>query len=216
MVDKQKPEQTNALDKILPAVLAVQSKATHVQKGTDNPFFKSKYADLSDIWGAIKDLMAENNLIVTHSMSQNEAKEYLTTRIYHVSGQYLESVCPINPVKNDPQAYGSAVTYMRRYSLSALLGIVTDLDDDGNDASGRTSEQKPQVKKQEPKPQQQKILPMTMSEFTDLCERIKSATNEDELKAQWLLAYAARVRMTDDDFTAITKIKDDKKESLQK
>lgn len=152
MADSKKQPETHALDKILPAILAVQSTAPTVSKGTDNPFFKSKYADLADIWSAIKESMAANDLIVTHLMEPRDGKEYLTTRIYHTSGQYLESICPIEPVKKDPQGYGSAVTYMRRYSLSALLGIVTDMDDDGNGASEGKRETKTPPRKEPPKP----------------------------------------------------------------
>lgn len=180
MDNQSKQQQAHALDKILPAILAVQSAAPTVSKGTDNPFFKSKYADLADIWSAIKESMAANNLIVTHLMEPRDGKEYLTTRIYHTSGQYLESVCPIEPVKRDPQGYGSAVTYMRRYSLSALLGIVTDMDDDGNDAAQAKSK-KPEPKKEEPEVTQNPEF--TQADYEFVVERLAKCHDLDGLDA---------------------------------
>lgn len=178
-MDKKVEQQNHALDKILPAILAVQSAAPTVSKGTDNPFFKTKYADLADIWEAIKESMAANNLIVTHLMEPRDGREYLTTRIYHTSGQYLESVCPIEPVKKDPQGYGSAVTYMRRYSLSALLGIVTDIDDDGNAAGqGDDKQNKP---KEPPKKIPESPKTFTQEDYEGVLSQLSKCYEQGDL-----------------------------------
>jgi hypothetical protein len=71
----------------------------------------------------------------------------LTTTLRHISGESISGVYPVNPVKNDPQSIGSALTYSRRYSLMAMLGIVADDDDDGNAATQPVKQLlKPKVK----------------------------------------------------------------------
>jgi len=154
MAQSESTKQAHALDKILPAILAVQSSVEPIKKDTDNTFFKSKYADLASIWHDIKGLMKEQGLVVAHTAIRAESgADLLVTRIYHAqSGQFLESICPIDPVKKDPQGYGAAMTYMRRYALSGLLGIVTESDDDGNTASQaeKKSDWKPVKPKEAP------------------------------------------------------------------
>lgn len=131
-------------NKLYLAILAVQQGAPFIDKSTDNPFFKSKYADLPAIWGAIKDLMGEHGLIVSHTMEAN-GDDYIITRVIHAeSGQYIESRSRIHLQKSTAQEYGSYITYMRRYAVSAMLGLVTDEDDDGNKAT--QAQKKPAVK----------------------------------------------------------------------
>ena len=113
-------------------------------KDTANPFFKSKYADLASIWDACKDALAANELFVSQSTDINEYGTLLITRVTHSSGEYIESKTPIICAKDrDPQAFGSAMTYTRRYSLAAILGIITD-DDDGEGAMVMQQPQKQQ------------------------------------------------------------------------
>ena len=125
-------------------------------KDTANPFFKSKYADLASIWEACKDALSENDLFVSQTTDLTEQGAVLITRVYHTSGEYLESKTPIICAKqNDPQAFGSAMTYTRRYSLAATLGIITD-DDDGEGAMVRTADKVQPKPKEQPKSEPQK------------------------------------------------------------
>jgi len=104
-------------------------------RDSSNPFFKSKYADLASVWDACKDALAEQDLFV----SQQVEAGGLVTKIYDETGATISSTLPIIVARqNDPQAYGSAITYARRYSLASILGIITD-DDDGNRAAGHTA-----------------------------------------------------------------------------
>ena len=83
-------------------------------------------------------MMAANGLSITQTFSippQDCGEVIIETTLMHDSGEWVSSQLALRPVKNDPQAFGSAITYGRRYSLAAILGIVTDDDDDGNDAS---------------------------------------------------------------------------------
>lgn len=122
--------ESQDLKELSAALCAAQSEFKSALKCADNPFFKSKYADLHAVVEACKVPLQKNGF----SYSQAINGDTLVTTLLHTSGQFLKSSVPIRPVKNDPQAFGSAVTYMRRYSLAALVGVVTE-DDDGNAAS---------------------------------------------------------------------------------
>lgn len=125
--------QSDNITEITLSLIKLQSELDFASKDSSNPFFKSKYADLATVWATCKDLLTKNNLAVVQQMDILETKNVLITSLIHSSGQWFKSIAPLNPVKNDPQGYGSAITYMRRYSLCAILGIIQD-DDDGERA----------------------------------------------------------------------------------
>jgi hypothetical protein len=124
------------VDKIIPAFIAFQADMPSVPKDGNNPHFKSKYATLGAITEATRPHLAKHGLGHTQFMSNKDGYQLIVTRIMHTSGQWMEDDGYIlNPTKNDPQGMGSAVTYARRYTLGASLGIITEDDDDGNKAS---------------------------------------------------------------------------------
>lgn len=126
---------SDKIDQIAVALTKVQSSLQPAAKDATNPFFKSKYASLSSVWEACRLPLTENGLAVSQIMETVDGKPHLCTLLIHSSGQWLKSQMPITPVKNDPQSFGSALTYARRYGLSSIVGIVADDDDDGNQAS---------------------------------------------------------------------------------
>lgn len=191
------------------AIFNVQQEAPFIDKSADNPFFKSKYADLPSIWKAIKDIMGKNNLFVTHIMNFDADGEYIVTKIIHAStGQEMISMSKITLSKVTAQEYGSYITYMRRYALSAMLGLITDEDDDGNKATES-------VKTPSKAPNPPKVAPFTGNEFTALLKDIKGANSADELKIQWDKFNAEKSRMTVDMIATLTKAKDAKKIELE-
>ena len=204
------------LQGLLTAIMNVQCKVGSIKKDTKNPFFKSKYADLAGIWDSISDLMIENGLCVVHTLFEDEAlNKKMSTRIYHApSCQFIESICPINPAKDDAQGYGSAITYMRRYSLSAMLGLVTDEDDDGNAASDGTP--KPANAPKPPNiPKPDKPVPMiSLEEFNMLKDSLETARDLAELKTSFENVQAASKRMEPIDMKALTDLKDQRKNEL--
>lgn len=116
----------------LAAALAVaQGQMGGAIKGADNPFFKSKYADLGSVIAAAKDPLAENGLSYVQFPFSINGEVGVTTRLMHSSGQWLESMFSIPAPKTDAHTYGSLVTYCRRFSLQSALGIPAE-DDDGN------------------------------------------------------------------------------------
>jgi hypothetical protein len=131
------------------ALVKCQSQIKTALKDSKNPHFKSTYADLTSVMLACKDALAANDLAVLQlSRIHESGAPVLVTRIIHTSGEHIEGEFPLvckDP--NDPQKLGSAVTYARRYALSAALGITAD-DDDGQAAAGHTPAPapKPQAK----------------------------------------------------------------------
>lgn len=103
-----------------------------------NPYFKSKYAPLSDILDGIKPLLAKNGLFIVQELRSIDGKVGVCTLITHTSGEWLETEPFLLTMDKDTaQGAGSCVTYARRYALSAILGISSEDDDDGNAASGK-------------------------------------------------------------------------------
>ena len=155
MSDEVKAVEVNgAIDKIALALSKAQKAIKPAIKDSQNPFFKSSYADLTSIWDAIREPFAENELSVVQSPTLLEdGRLVLISLLMHSSGQYIRSVYPIKPVKDDPQGVGSALTYARRYSLQSLAGVCAEEDDDGNAASRASQQQtKPMQKPQYSKP----------------------------------------------------------------
>ena len=123
-----KSETINELTK---ALSKMQGELTSVPKESVNPFFKSKYASLDAIWDTIRKPLSVNGLSIIQTTGQDDKGIYIDTMLCHSSGQFVSSYLPINAKGQDPQSIGSAITYARRYSLSAILGVSADDDDDG-------------------------------------------------------------------------------------
>lgn len=117
------------------ALVKFQSQLRPVSKDSENPFFKSSYADLSSILQAVMPILSANGLAVSQPMRVDGDKTILITKLIHESGEELVSEM-ILPHNSDPQKYGSLITYYKRYQLQAILGVSTkDEDDDGNSVS---------------------------------------------------------------------------------
>ena len=116
-----------------------QAELVTVGKNSDNPFFKSKYADLAEIMKQAQPVLTKHGLSVLQLLDNLDGKPALTTIVLHTSGEMQKGTIPLVLAKDDPQGVGSAVTYMRRYGYAAALQIVIDEDDDGNKASAPTA-----------------------------------------------------------------------------
>jgi len=120
---------------IAAAFAKAQGDMTNPQKGTENKFFDSKYADLSQCWKACRAALAANDIAVF----QGVVGDRLKTTLIHKSGETLEDegvpLCGYANAKNPMQALGSAITYARRYGLCAMVGMAPE-DDDGNSLEG--------------------------------------------------------------------------------
>jgi hypothetical protein len=126
--------ESDKITEVLKAKIAARSSFNKLEKSGTNPHFKSKYSTLDDIWNACGGALAGNGLDVTHQISNNGNGTEIVATLFHESGQYLRSAIPL-PV-GTPQQTGSAITYMRRYTIQSILGLEGDVetDDDGNAA----------------------------------------------------------------------------------
>lgn len=133
---------TPEMDKLAPAIVAVQRAIRPAIKDGNNPHFRSHYATLNAVWDAARGPLSENGLAVVQFVtSADPGRVGLTTMLIHSSGQYVCGTGLYPLPKDDPQGAGSAITYGRRYGMCAILGIVADEDDDGNAASNVPREQ---------------------------------------------------------------------------
>ena len=125
---------SDSINKISVALLKAQRAITFASKDAKNPHFKNTYADLPAVIDAVKPALNEAGIVFLQSASPSDAGTLcLTTRLVHESGEWIEDTAAVPLPKNDPQGYGSAMTYARRYSLAAITGLYQD-DDDGNGA----------------------------------------------------------------------------------
>lgn len=171
---------SSQIDKIAPAIVAMQKALKKAVKDSANPFFKSHYADLESSWEACKEALQANDLSVVQFACPTVKEKHIAveTILLHSSGQWFSGVAEAPIVKDDPQAYGSAFKYLRRYSLQAAVGLV-DIEDDANAASGRTTEKDAKSKPSSPSPQgkEEKKAPQDLTEHTVLSaiERVTQA-----------------------------------------
>ena len=136
---------SESVAKIAPALLAAQKAITFAAKDSLNPHFKSKYADLPCVIDAVKPALNEAGIVFIQSASPSEPGYLaMTTRLMHQSGEWIEDTATLPLPKADPQGYGSASTYARRYGLAAICGLYQD-DDDGNAAQKPAAQAPTQV-----------------------------------------------------------------------
>lgn len=122
------------------AFCKLQAEIKPAIKDSENEAFKrggkaSRYADLAAVWEAIKTPLAANGFSIIQSPDFDSGDMWLKTTILHISGEKMEGRYPLRPTRADPQGYMAALTYARRGSISSMLGVISDDDDDGNGAS---------------------------------------------------------------------------------
>lgn len=130
------------------ALAKVQGAIVPPKKDTANPFFKSKYADLAGVWESVRGLLSSNGLAFLQLPTADGQRVSVTGKLMHVSGESIESTITGTAADAKPQSIGSCITYLRRYQMSAMLGIAAE-DDDGNAASGNEAAPKAKTAKQE-------------------------------------------------------------------
>ena len=119
------------------ALSRAQAAIQPALKDKTNPAFRSHYATLESVVEACRDSLATNDLAVLQFPCDHEAADRvaLRTMLLHKSGEFVEETVSTRITKCDPQGVGSALTYLRRYSLASIVGVTTTEDDDGNAAS---------------------------------------------------------------------------------
>jgi len=176
---------------LVEALSKARAEFDAVTKNAANPYFKSKYADLSEVLGAITPALSANGLVVVQPIKQTETGLLLRTQLHHVGGGVIESTFAI-PENKDIQKLGSAITYIRRYSLSALFGVAPQ-DDDGNAAAGK------QVNNDN-----------SLEQCVEYFAKFEQCKNLNELKTLWTDLNKNNPNVA----KALTKVKDARKDAL--
>ena len=173
--------QSENLNELATALAKCQGELSPAIKDSSNPFFKSRYADLNAVWQSCRPALSKYGLAVIQTIQKDEGSIVLVTTLVHSSGQWIRSISPVPLLKSDPQALGSALTYMRRYSLSAIVGISTDDDDDGERAMNRNG--KPEEKKKELISQSQaaELLYLFDKCDADYCEKLNKYLSSEKI-----------------------------------
>ena len=127
-------EKSDSIKNIAIAMCKAQGEMGGAHKGANNPFFKSKYADLGEVVKAVKEPFANNGLSYVQFPINDGDRIGIETILMHDSGEWLSEKFTVKATKQDAQGAGSVITYCRRYGLQAVAGIPSE-DDDGNAAS---------------------------------------------------------------------------------
>ena len=123
---------SESITELAKSLVEFQKEVGKIIKTDNNPFFKSKYASLATILDVILEPLTKQGLVII----QFPTEQYkLTTRLQHVSGEYMQDTYEMQPTKHSPQDAGSVITYQRRYAIGAILNLNIDEDDDGNKGS---------------------------------------------------------------------------------
>jgi hypothetical protein len=223
-------ETSNQIELLAAALAAFHAECPPITKNTMNPLFSKKYADLSDITSIVNPVLAKNGLTV---LQVPVGDEQLMTMLLHGSGQYIRSTANLHCMDsvirrgkdgNDvrgvkPQDYGSALTYQRRYALSAILNLCIDDDDDGNRAQNAFRKQntfasptEPVVPENafDPKPNQQTAEPqkpvekLTQEAIENYSTVIDGATEQTIVKIeQEISQHGVKQSLAKDDWSVL-------------
>lgn len=131
------------------ALVETQKELKQPLKDAKNPFFKSEYVPLENVAEAITESATKHGLAFSQYATTTETGNVsVGTIVFHEIGEFIEfPPLILKPENTKPQSIGSAITYAKRYSLSAVFGITSDKDDDGNKANGNGEPQKQQQKR---------------------------------------------------------------------
>lgn len=181
---------------IATAFVKAQRDFAPALKTSTNPHFKSKYADLAACVEAVIDALNTNGIAMIQRTHDDETGVTVETVFIHESGETIESGrLHVPAAKNEPQGYGSALTYARRYSLMAACGIAPE-DDDGNSASRKPKNQT-----------------LTDSAVADFVATISGSETMDVLKNAFAEAYrAAEIALDDKAKASFEKAKNERKQ----
>lgn len=131
--------KSDSIANLATALCQFQAEISNPKNTANNPFFKSKYAPLNDVLNLVRPILSKHGLSIFQSPSGDGDNIIITTMLMHSSGEWIESEPLILKAdKATAQGAGSAITYGRRYAVSAILGISSEDDDDGNHATGNT------------------------------------------------------------------------------
>ncbi len=213
---------SESIDQLAAALSKAQAEMGKAPKDSDNPFFKSKYADLATVVTTATPVLAKYDLSVSQACDESERGVTVVTVLMHKSGQWISSRLNMIPAKNDPQGIGSAITYARRYAYMGIIGLVAEEDDDGNKATfgtsrpqdkpvhaSKPSQGKPAQKKTSAKETQEKDEDPKLDVLRKLYSRYVSlGLKKDQILKRWI-DITGKDTMTDMDDNDVKAIQAD-------
>ena len=147
------------------ALALAQSEVENATKGSVNPHFKSRYADLAEVLNTVRPVFSKHGIAIIQSTGFDGVMVSVTTALVHKEGGYITSVASCTPAKTDGQGVGAATTYLRRYSLAAACGVAQE-DDDGQSAAHNRPA----------------VVAKPSNQLLDLLAATEDATNEEVLR----------------------------------
>jgi hypothetical protein len=170
------------MNELAKSLVKAQAAMSHAAKDSKNPHFKSAYSSLASVIDAIRPALSANGLAFVQKLHTAEGGVSVETVLIHESGHELScGILFIPASKQDAQGFGSAITYAKRYSLQAALGIASE-DDDGQAAV-----------KTPPKPIEKVIEKPKGIELDNTIAQMASAVSYESLKdifrAAWTLCF---------------------------
>lgn len=135
------------MQELLKALVKAQMEIQPPRKNGMNKFTKSRYALLDDIYESCRVPLANNGLVLTHTVSIDKERDVLVTTLLHESGEKMENSIPLFSMKseNASQGFAGGLTYARRYAICCLLALPADEDDDGNEPSKAVEPKAPPI-----------------------------------------------------------------------
>ena len=127
------------INELVTALSKAQGQMQPAERSGKNNHFKSDYMKLEDAWIACKKPLADNELSVVQLLNSVEAKHYLITILSHSSGQWMKSNIELPIQGMSHQDVGKCITYYKKFSLTAIVGIYGEEDDDGEGLAKRGS-----------------------------------------------------------------------------
>lgn len=203
----QMPHRSEQLNELFAALAKAQAEMPMAGLTSNNPYFKSRYANFAEIVKASRPALTKNGISVMQRKSfKDDGVELLHTMLCHISGQWIESISPVIPPKNDIQARGSYITYLKRYDYASLVGVITGDEDDDGEAAMVEVRKNPQPLPKEPErfdtpeyitPEQLEELEYELTGFPDLAADILRKLNLQSLSAlpkKGFLSTISRIR----------------------
>jgi len=199
--------KTDQINELFCALSKAQGEIENAKKDSENPYYKSKYADLAEVINVAKTPLSKNGLCVSQYPTYNIDSKTVTviTILGHTSGQYIQNELTSIADKMDIQTIGKLITYLRRYSYASIVGIAQE-DDDGNDATLAQNKMQQKV----PLPAVKKDILISEKQVFELMELIK-ITNTDIEK---LLKYYKISKLNDLNECFFSEIKNNLKKKM--
>lgn len=183
--------KSESIVELAKAMAKAQGEIENASKNAKNPHFRSKYADLAEVLNTVRPVMSANGISISQFPAFEQGIASVETIVMHSSGEWMSGVSSAPVSKQDAQGVGSALTYLRRYSLAAIAGIAQEDDDANSAVGGQQRQQQPQRQQQAPAqqaPAQQAPAQMDAAALEKAIEACKAAPDKATLTKYYQMA----------------------------